>query len=226
MLPGQVIDSEDFPRELQMRAATATVRVVNRRERVEGSGVILGRKGGHTYVLTTAHLSNRPGRIEVSTYSADSYPEPARVYDKVEVAARARDVRDLLLLRLEAGEAPPATLPLCPAREAPEKGGFPALSVGCGEAGAPVCLVEKVREARLIRRPGQAGTALFWETEAAQGPGRSGGPLLDRRGCLLGLASGTNEGRGYYCHAREIHRWLEAGGFDFLLPEKDAPPGK
>ncbi len=221
LVPGQQVESDDFPKALQMKAVTASVRIVNRTERMEASGVILGRKEGALYILTAGHLQNRPGRLSVRTYTADSYPEAARVYDKAEVAARAKDVRDLALLRVETDDPPPGTLPLCPERLLPAKGPFSALSVGCGGTGAPVCLLETVREARFIRLAGRMETALFWETAGEQTPGRSGGPLIDRQGNILGLASGTNEGKGYYCHAREIHRWLKAQGFGLFLEAEE-----
>ncbi len=218
LTPGQLVESEEFSKELQQRAAAATVRIVNRTEKIEGSGVVIGRKDKAVYLLTAAHFLNRPTRLEISTFSADSYPRPAKVHDKAEVVARTRDLRDLALLRLTTDDPPPDSLPLCSLGLVPKKDEFAALSVGCGVARAPVCLLEKVTAARLVRRGEKGKSALFWETAAAQMSGRSGGPLLDRRGHVLGIASGANRGKGYYCHITEIHRWLQATDFAFLIP--------
>jgi hypothetical protein len=220
LVPGQLVEADDFPRPLQMKVVAASVRIVNRGEKVEGSGVIVGRKAGSLYVLTTAHLVSGQGRLEIATFSAESYPQEARVYTGAEVLARTKDVRDLALIRLATDDAPPGCLPLCPERLLPAKGGFEALSAGCGSARAPICLLEKVESARTVGRPGKMGTALFWEVAAEQAAGRSGGALVDRQGRLIGLASGASRGRGYYCHAREVRRWLKAGGYDFLLGDE------
>jgi hypothetical protein len=226
LLPGQVVDSEEFSKELQLRATAATVRIVNRGERIEGSGVILGQKDKAVYILTAAHLVNRPTRLEISTFSADSYPRPAKIYDKAEVVAHTKDTRDLALIRVTADDLPTDRLPLCPPRLLPKKDEFTSLSVGCGVARAPVCLLETVKGAKSIRRQAKAQAALFWETAGEQAAGRSGGPLLDRQGHVLGIASGASRGKGYYCHATEIHRWLKTTAYRFLLPEEEKTPEK
>jgi S1-C subfamily serine protease len=220
LVPGQLVDSADFPKALQHKAAAATVRVVNRADRIEGSGAMIAKKDGATYVLTAAHLVNRPGRLEVSTFTKDSYPLPAKVYDNVELVARTRDIRDLAILRFKE-DAPPGVLSLCPGRLVPQKTDFECLSVGCGAARAPVCFLETVAGAGRVRRPGSMESALFWETAIGQPPGRSGGPLLDRQGYIIGVASGASEGRGYYCHLLEIRRWLKASGNGFLADDED-----
>ncbi len=226
LTPAQGVESEEFSKELQQRATAATVRIVNRSERGEGSGVILGKKDKAIYLLTAAHLLNRATRLEISTFSADSYPRPARIYNKAEVVAQTKDIRDLALIRLTADDAPPGSLPLCPPRLLPKKEEFDALSVGCGAARAPICLIDKVKGARSIRRQEKLKPALFWETAGEQAPGRSGGPLLDPQGNILGIASGVNRGKGYYCHATEIHRWLRSTDFRFLVPEEEKAPEK
>ena len=53
---GQLADSENFPKAMQERALAATVRIVNRSKRVEGSGVLIGRKDNSTYILTAGHF--------------------------------------------------------------------------------------------------------------------------------------------------------------------------
>lgn len=222
LLPAQTVESKDFSRPLQRRAVAATVRIVNRGERIEGSGVIVGAADKSIYILTAAHLLQRATRLEISTFTADSYPRPARVYEKAEVVARTRDMRDLALVRIATEDAVPGRLPLCSSRRLPKMETFTALTAGCGAARAPLCLVVHVQGARLVRREEKMKPVLFWEIKGGQTQGRSGGPLLDRDGNILGIASGVNRGKGYYCHAAEIARWLKANNFRFLLPEEDA----
>lgn len=226
LLPGQLAESKDFPKAMQERAMAATVRIVNRTQRLEGSGVIVGRKDKTIYILTAGHFLERAERLEIATFSTDSYPKPAKVYTKAEVVARANDMRDLALIRLSVDDPPPGSLSLCPARLLSKNKEFDALSVGCGDAEAPVCIVEKVKDAKPIRRTPRMRPALFWEVADEQTSGRSGGPLIDRQGRVIGVASGVNQGKGYYTHASEIQGWLKSSRFDFLVAEKESAPQK
>jgi hypothetical protein len=61
---------------------------------------------------------------------------------------------------------------------------------------------------------------LCWQTEKTPARGRSGGPLLDRRGLLIGLDSGAGDGKGYYVHVEELHAFLKRNGLDWLYEEK------
>jgi S1-C subfamily serine protease len=221
LIPGQAVEAKDYPKAMQMKALAATVRIVNRSNQSEGTGVILGRDRKGIYILTANHLVARSDRFEVDTYSEVSYPGPIKTYNKVKVVAQAKDVRDLALIRLETEDRPTGTIPLCPLNQLPASAKFEALSVGCGPRTAPLCLVEQVLKEKRIRRPPGRDTALFWETEIGQTPGRSGGPLLNPRGELIGLASGANEGKGYYSNVKEIQAWLKDVEFAFLLGEKE-----
>ncbi len=221
LVPAQEVQAKDFPKAAQMKAVAASVLVVNRDERTDGTGVIIGTKDDSLYILTAAHLLENSKRFRVSVFTEESYPHPSKTYDKVEIMARTNRIRDLALLRIKTADKPPAVMPLCPLRDEPSGKKFQVLSVGCGAAKAPLCMLENVLDAIRIKRLDERDKAIFWQTAVEQAPGRSGGPLVDTKGRLIGLASGTSDGKGYYTHIREIHSWLKAGKCAFLVEDMD-----
>ena len=46
--------------------------------------------------------------------------------------------------------------------------------------------------------------------------GRSGGPLLNLDGQVIGICAATSLGKGYYVHLSEIHAGLKTAGYDWL----------
>src|SRR5438105_1690853 len=77
--PTEMLDSADFPKKLQMRALTSTVRIWNAAKKSEGSGVIVGKNGPFVYILTAAHLVQGADQLEIATYSEQSYPRRDKV---------------------------------------------------------------------------------------------------------------------------------------------------
>ena len=69
------------------------------------------------------------------------------------------------------------------------------------------------------RRPGVETAVRVWETSQPPAQGRSGGPLLDRQGQLLGIGSGSSGGKGYFSHLDEIERFLKRNGLQWLTGE-------
>jgi S1-C subfamily serine protease len=170
------------------------------------------------YVLTAAHIVAGAKRVDVNTYSARSHPKPAAVY-RAEVLVQA-DLPDLALLRFATRDEMPGSVPLCPPSRLPEGKEFRALSVGATDGQAPSPRLEDVKGPRRVHRPGADGRVLCWETAQAPAKGRSGGPLLDRRGYAIGLDSGAGDGKGYYVHIEEIHTFLRKNGLEWLSEEK------
>jgi S1-C subfamily serine protease len=112
-----------------MKAVSATVRIVNRRQRSEASGVLVGRKEGAVYVLTAAHVVRDADRIRLSTYAERCYPNPLKTYEGIEVVAQTRDVRDLALLRIATTDPIPALMTLCPSSQLPDADDQEVMSV-------------------------------------------------------------------------------------------------
>ncbi len=216
LMPGQItIPSRDFSKERQEAAVASTVRIINRSSDVEGSGIILGKKGPFVYILTAHHIVAKAKNLEVMTFSPGSYPKAQRVYRSARVLAEASDTRDLALLRLTTNDQMPGFLSLSPARLVPTGKDFKALTVGCSEGNAPTCLVDVVAGKKLVRRAGSGKGVPLWEVDRKHLEGRSGGPLVDKAGYLLGVCSGTNKEKTYFCHTEEIRTFLKESGLDF-----------
>lgn len=224
LLPGQLptLDNKDFAREIQEKALTATVRVANAAEGFEGSGILLRQEGPFVYILTADHLVGKAKQLDVSLFTAASFPKAEKVYKGVEVLAR--DARaDLAVLRLATKDALPAPLPLCPTNKVPDGKGTVVLTVGCQANGTPLQMADVVKAVRTVSKPGQEGKTKCWETAKGSVEGRSGGPLLDTQGRLLGVASGTSGGKGYYIHTEEIRAFLKHKSLSWLGEEASLP---
>jgi S1-C subfamily serine protease len=221
LVPGDidVLDSKDFPKEAQVRAVTATVRVVNAAKGAEGSGALLKRNGPLVYVLTAHHVVDGAKRVEVATFSAESHPRAVAVYRAAEVIAQSAEA-DLAVLRFTTRDEMLGSMTVCPPSKVPEGKDFAALSVGCGGGGAPAAALEDVKARRRVRKPGADAAVICWETARTPAKGRSGGPLLDRRGYLIGVDSGAGDGKGYYTHVEEVHTFLKRNGLAWLYEEK------
>jgi len=214
------LESAEFPPAAQQAALAATVRVVPSGRVGIGSGVAVGRHDGKVYILTAQHLLKDP-RVEVEWFTAESYPKPAgsagpRLVEEWEEL-------DLAVLTIPAKDVPVGVLPLAP-RDAGDTEQFPALTVGCDRGDPPTCRPMTVRGKALVRnrKPGEVNR-FFWETAEAPALGRSGGPLLDRDGRLLGVCSASQDGRGYFVHLSEIRHALKEKRYDWLLGEPAKP---
>jgi S1-C subfamily serine protease len=217
--PIPVVDSPDFPRPMQEAAITATVQVRNLTAGTEASGVLVGKGGPFVYFLTARHVVQGATSQEVAVFSRDSYPKPSATYRSAEIVAESNELADLALLRLATTDSLPASLRLCPERLVPTERGFPGLSVGCEAGKTPTCLLAKVEGKRQVRRQEQGQSASFWEVDRKHTLGRSGGPLLDRRGHLLGVCSGSSREKTYFTHPEEVRVFLKQHGFGWLTED-------
>lgn len=221
LLPGEIetIASPDFSKPLQVSAVTATVRIVNVSRGTKGSGAIIRSSGPFVYVLTARHVVDKAERLEVHVFSAASYPKPENVYRSAEVIARMKGLSDLALVRFSTSDRMPGTVRVCPAGAVPKEKSFPVLTAGCDDGNSPTCGVD-VAEKKPVRKPSEGETGFLWEVSRKPNAGRSGGPLIDKRGYLVGVCSGRNEGKGYYCHTEAIHEFLRQNGVKWLYEEE------
>ncbi len=225
LLPAiQVSDAPGFSKKLQVRAITATVHIVNKTKKSEGSGVVVGKNGPFVYVLTACHLVQGADQLEIATFSEQSYPNRDTVYRAAKVVAKTEGICDLALVRMVANDRVVSFLPLCPIADIPKGEGFGVLAVGCMDGHEPRCVFGEVRGKKRIGHKTGAEFGYFWELGNAVRKGTSGGPLVDKRGFVVGICSGTNDGKTYFVHPAEIHRFLKQNVFDWLFDKENTAP--
>jgi len=180
----------------------------------KGTGVVIGVKDGFAYLLTASHVAPYDG-VEVAFTSRAEYPRVAWV-ERAAVVARWPDP-DLALARFPVGKHAVSVLPLAPAWERPKSFPVPAATVGIGGRDASTVLTDTIRAKEFVTREGKQ-PAFFWQTVTPPESGRSGGPLLDTRGRVIGIAIAARGGSGYYAHHDEILAALKRDGYGFLVP--------
>lgn len=191
--------------ETMIAVTKNTVRVVT--ATAAGSGVILGRDAaGRLYVLTASHATDdHIHRVELYAYDTTEYPAPYASLAQLEIVA-ANPRTDLAILRTigPAGEIDAQGLRL--AESMPSTALTSVYSAGCVDGQPPLIRREQILGRKKVTR-GQH-SAIMWKTKSAQQTGRSGGPLVNQGGEIIGVASGKHAGSGYYCHIEEISVYL------------------
>jgi S1-C subfamily serine protease len=213
------VKSPDFSKDMQASVLHATVRVDNNTKGMHGSGVIIKQDADFVFILTAWHLVGNVDDVDIQTFSAASYPKAAKTYTDATVLARSK-TQDLAVVRIKTRDKMPGVLPLCPAEKTPTDKDLPGLTCGCNDGDAPTCKTDTVKGRKKVRRPDQRDDVVNWETATAPVAGRSGGPLVDKQGYVIGIASGANNGLGYFVHPEEIAAFLKFYELEYLGEEK------
>ncbi|MBX7105327.1 MAG: serine protease [Gemmataceae bacterium] len=199
------LEDANFPRARQESALSTTMRLTNSKGG-EGTAVRVGKIGDVVYYLTAEHVIDGCQTVDLDAYTPKSWPIPSANLRGARVIDRWAQV-DLALIRLvepEAGEIakfPPKTATLA-AKDTP------VMSVGCGGGTRPTFAIDRGTRLR-VHRPGSSEGFIKWQTGSIPVPGRSGGPLFDTNGYLVGICSGTDGKNGYYTHWDEIKPCLQ-----------------
>lgn len=196
----------ETPDELRARAKAATVKVISEKDRESGSGAVIAQANAHTYVLTAEHIAPTAKSVEVKVTGGKSFA--------AEVLARSAE-NDLAVLRIPTTEGLPTALKLAATGAKPKR----AMSVGWEKGDAPSSLDESLKGKVRLKKPGETNSVLCWEIERKPAAGRSGGPLVDETGLVLGVASGHDGTSGYYVHIDTIHAFLRLNGLKWLTEE-------
>jgi len=202
-----VVVAAEVPEAVRSKGKASTLKVTCDEDGQFGSGAVIGKIGAHSYILTACHLVPKAKTAEVKLPNGKSY--------RAEVLERSSET-DLAVLRLPSPEGMPAPIKLASGDVKPNQ----LLSVGWEKGDAPNCLDESLKGKVHLRKPGETNTVKCWEVERKPVPGRSGGPLLDESGLVLGVASGHDGTNGYYIHIEEIRAFLRKSGLKWLTEEE------
>ena len=177
---------------------------------MDASGVILGKLDGLVYILTVEHAA-RHDLQQVEIYSTTSH-DPVAKSRNLSIHGTPDPRRDLAILKVKLDESVPITPVRGVAVISPDDSTHEPVefgySVGCSAGSHPTLLRERITGSERIKVVGSKKNALMWTTERPQTPGRSGGPLIDVQGSLLGVALGKRKSQGFYCHWQEILDYL------------------
>ena len=207
-----------FSFRLQISVMLATVRISDPITGKTGSGVLIGNKGNEYYVLTARHIVTGVRSPCLTVYTLNSFPRPASTYNNSQLLSQDKE-QDLAVIRFTAAEKTYPVLPLCTNRNTPVATNFSGLVTGFVGNNKPEKKIIRVIGKKRIRLPGQAAK-WAWEITPEQPVGYSGGPLVSKSGQLIGIASGSNNGKGYYAYTSEIHRFLKQNSLQWLSKEE------
>jgi len=215
------------------------------------SGVTVGVQNGFAYVLTANHALGQDGDRKVEFFTdLTGDPDPAFKTLPTDVHVDARfPPADIAILKValrdesppgKTDPAAPASSPpakktgpptppvarLAPPFERPRRFPTPVYAVGLnnpkeGGKPEPPTVIAANLIGKKLRRSG-SDVAILWETDKPHEVGRSGGPLLDKDGRVIGvcLANDTGTNHGLFTHLDEIQAWMKKNGYAWVFEDK------
>lgn len=211
-----------------VKKATAYIRVQGPNWKGNGSGFVVAAKPGTIFVATNHHVVAgldferqarlAPGemakavRIPVVTVVLDAGTPTERAY-RAEVVAADPD-KDLAVLRITGVKNPPPPLDLGSPKPVETMAvytfGFPFGQALATTKGAPAITVGQAAVSSL--RLNDKGELALIQIDGNLNPGNSGGPVVDSKGRLVGVAVSkvtTGEGIGFVIPAADVVKVLK-----------------
>jgi S1-C subfamily serine protease len=186
-----------------------------------GTAVVIGRSNDEIYLLTAEHVTRNSSDLKLEFFERATYPKVSRIerYGSVVEDFSNPDFA-VLKFPLSKKEYRYPEVRLATVAERPKRFPFNGMTIGCSNGSPPTCEAVTVVAKRLARRLNDQEIAFFWETEQIPSPGRSGGPIFDGTGRLIGICSATTGGKGFYTHLDEILAGLKEKKLVWLLGEE------
>lgn len=217
-----LIRHPDFPVAMQRSLLAGTARLTSLQNDI-GTAAIVAIRDGTAYLLTAKHVVDSYSEFQCDFFPHGKRYEPARVkaidrlamFGAIDVAVIKVTLKGLTDDQLRGLTVVALPKPYDRPRQFP----VPAISVGCDSGAAPTMKAETIKAKQLVRKTEGSG-AVYWLMEHPPVGGRSGGPLIDRRGKLLGICVAAKEGVGYFAYLDEIHAALKADGLAWLWESK------
>ncbi len=183
----------------------------------EGTAVLVGNRNGKLLALSANHLFQGKGKEAHATFfGPGDPPKSEKQLMDVDVLDSWPDI-DLVLLTVDAPSKFSLPLQLGEARSKPGKLRGTTHTAGC-DKGYPHLRPELLIGKVLTTKTSGDVDAFYWEMTDPSIPGRSGGPLVNCDGQIIGICSGTDrKGKGMYIHIDEIRAALKRKGYTELL---------
>jgi hypothetical protein len=213
------VSAEGFlPSAEQWAAIEACPRIVSRLpEESYASGVVVGFREESAYILSAQHAASG-SRRQFHFFNAESMPQPVLEIKAAGTAVMFDKTADVVLYKVPWPvdvSWKPTPILLAQPGDRPKRFPFDGMSIGCSEGRLPTANNETILAKRMGTKS-VSDVAFFWEAKTPPKPGRSGGPLLNKDGKLIGLCAASKENAGYYAHLDEIQSALLISGYDWL----------
>lgn len=208
-----LVDPDNFSDGVRAQLVRCTVRVISING--SGTGVVVGRDGEFALIVTAWHVVDEEGPFKIQVFNHAQGTN--QVLHDVELM-HFLEFKDLALLRART-EALSVALTICPVGTDPVPR-FAALTAGFGMKAMTLGFGEVIGH-----EPGGGLFGKRYVMEHARMPGRSGAPLIDSRGFLVGIYLNNDGKHGYYADADAIRSLLiDCGYYQIVEPTPYFPP--
>ncbi len=202
--------SRNFSRAVQWAALKSTVKLS--KGHAIGSGVVVGKERNWVWILTVSHVVDNRGALQVTYFWWDGkYHQSWNAKKSIASIDRTGDVALIRVQRL--GQSPPAR-PICPVSQRMNSNRLPVLSVGCDGGGNPDCWTAWSSGHGF--RHTNYSSSVFTIVGREPIGGRSGGPLFDTRGYVIGVCVASGGGEGMFATLNNIHRVCDKANASWL----------